>query len=301
MNLILPSNSKSPTVDAFLVFVHEAERLTTTPAPLPPVAEFRQFVTAAMPLIVPEIKSLLPRLADRAALADRWLVRHDLLSIAGSRLVENSYTELMEWALRPATHPASAQRRQQAWLKAVGLDESICGGSPCVPQTQLATDDGIPDLVLRFENFTVVVEAKTGSAEHAAPSQKPQTVAYEDSVRRTLELGAGHGVEVVFITPDRRDAKNPRAKLTTFVDFAFSLVAALDAEEMSADTRAAYAMLFTHFLSSPTTTASVPVRQVIDSVLAWSKQADWSADEAVFQRMDKLLQAVVVLIPEYAR
>ena len=253
-----------------------------------------------MPLLVPEIKSLLPRLADRAALADRWFIRHDLLSVAGNRLVEDSYTELMEWALRPATHPASAQRRQRAWLTAIGLEETVCGGSACVPQTQLATDDGIPDLVLRYEDATVVVEAKTGSAEHAAPSKKPQTVAYEDSVRRTLGLGAGHRVEVVFITPDRRDAKNPKAKLTTFVDFAFALVGALETEEMPADTRAAYAMLFTHFLSSPGTTASVPVREIIDSVLAWSQGPDWSADEAVFQRMDELLQAVEVLIPEDA-
>jgi hypothetical protein len=243
---------------------------------------------------------LMPRLAERAALAGRWIVRHDLLSVAGSRLVENSYTELMEWALRPATHPASAERRQRSWLRAVGLDDSICGSGACIPQTQLVTDDGIPDLVLRFENSTVVVEAKTWSAEHAAPSQKPQTVAYEGSVRRTLELDVDHRVEVVFITPSRREAKNQKAKATSFVDFAFALASALDREEMPADTRAAYAMLFTHFLSSPNTT-SVSGPEVIGSVLAWSTQPDWSSDEQILRRMDYLLQAIGILMPEEAR
>jgi hypothetical protein len=299
-NQILRTPSHTPTISAFSAFIHEAERIIVAPTSAPPVAEFQQFVTAAMPLIVAEIKCLLPWLAERAALADRWYVRHDLLSIAGSRLVENSYTELMEWALRPATHPPSAQRRQQSWLKAIGLDENICGEAACIPQTQLVTDDGIPDLVLQFERSTVVIEAKTGSLEHAAPSQKPQTIAYEESVPKTLKLTSDHKIEVVFITPDRREAKNPRAKVTTFIEFAFALASVLDDEQMPADARAAYAMLFTHFLTSPNTT-SVPVREVIDSILAWSKQPDWSADEKVLRRMDELLEAVEILIPEEAR
>jgi hypothetical protein len=60
--------------------------------------------------------SLAP-LAKNAALVERWVepVEHDLLAIA--RVVEeNSYTELLAWALRPGTHEPSARRRQQEWL-----------------------------------------------------------------------------------------------------------------------------------------------------------------------------------------
>ena len=279
-------------------FVRQAE-LVAIQHP-PPVIQFQHFVTAAMPLLVVEIKCLLPRLVDRASVAERWFVGHDLLSIAGRSLIENSYTELMAWALRPTTHLASALRRQQAWLNVIGLDENICGQEPCVPQTQLITDDGIPDLVLQFKNSTVVVEAKTGSAEHAAPSMKPQTIAYQESVPRTLNLASDHTVAIVFITPDGREAKNPQAKSTTFIEFAFALARVLDGEELPADTRAAYAMLFTHLLNSPKT-SGVSIQEIVGTIMAWSKQPDWSADERVLERMDDLLEAVEILIPEEAR
>ena len=151
--------AKSSSVSRTRELVPEFEQRKADGLPSPPVADFTRFVGAALPLVVLEIKSLLPRLSARVALAERWLVPHDLLFVAGFSFIENSYTALMKWALDPATHPPSARRRQRAWLRALGLDENVCGTTACVPKTQLVTHDGIPDLILRFENVIVVVEA----------------------------------------------------------------------------------------------------------------------------------------------
>jgi hypothetical protein len=263
-------------ITEFLKFVHESQKIAIRPTRPPPVDEFNHFIKLARPLLVEEIKNLLPRIAERAVLAERWLTPHDLLSVAGFSFVENSYTALMKWALDPDTHPASAHRRQRAWLKAVGLDENICGKTACVPAPQLGTDDGIPDLVLLFENATIVVEAKTGSAEHAVPSGEFQTVAYPEAVRRTLGLRPEQKIEVVFITPDRRKAASPTAKATTFVEFVYCIAGVFDREEMTAETqatRAAFGMLFTHFLTCATCTRE-PVRELVDRISEWSRLPD---------------------------
>jgi hypothetical protein len=287
-----------PTVSSeFMKFIREAAQSSISRAPAAPVAEFDHFVVEASRIVVAEIKSSLSQIAERAALASRWMVRHDLLDIAGFSFVENSYTELMAWALHPDTHPPSSHRRQQTWLKAMGLDERICGATECIPRTQLVTDDGIPDLVLQFENGVVIIETKTGSAEHAAPSGNPQTIAYPDAVRRQLNLPSNTQIQIVFITPNRRRAENENAKNTTFVEFVLPLAALLEKEDVPSDTRGAFAMLFTHFLSRAITN-QVPVRELVERLAVWSKRPDWSADEQVLARRNDLLAAVDILLPE---
>jgi hypothetical protein len=184
-----PSADNSTTLAKFFEFVKNAQMVVIRPpaiGPLP-MADFRSFIGGALPIVVSKIKCMMPRIAGRAELAQRWIVRHDLLQVANFGFVEDSWTELMAWALAPATHPETSVKRQKAWLKAMGLDEDICETVACIPQSQFVTDDGVPDLVLHFDKSTVVVEAKTGSAEHPAPSSKKwQTVAYRESVRRAL-------------------------------------------------------------------------------------------------------------------
>lgn len=129
----------SSTAVEFLDFIRHAERLVGSQAKSAPTAEFQRFITQAVPLVVANIKGHLPDLARRAALAARWLVRNDLLAVAGFGFVEDAYTELMAWALHPDTDPASAVDRQRAWLQSVGLDDPLCGDMSCVPQPQFIT------------------------------------------------------------------------------------------------------------------------------------------------------------------
>lgn len=73
---------------------------------------------------------------------------------------------------------------------------------------------------IRFPTFTVVVEAKTGSEEHPPPSGELQTLAYPEAVRYRLNLHPDHQLYIVFLTPERRPAANPKAILTTYYEFA---------------------------------------------------------------------------------
>jgi hypothetical protein len=196
------------------------------------------------------IEPLAPALAglrERVALLQPWLMPHDLLAIAGLDYAEDAYTELVAWALNPNTHPASAGRRQQAWLAHLKLPSEIALRSPTHPVTQLLTADGIPDLVLRYAEFVVVVEAKTVSDEHDTPSGAMQTLAYAAAVRTTLGLPASTPVYIVFLTPDRRQAANPDAVRTSYLDFVLAMAEALDPNELSQDLHAAFKMVLSHF------------------------------------------------------
>ncbi|HSZ59579.1 MAG TPA: hypothetical protein VK797_28305 [Tepidisphaeraceae bacterium] len=292
------SGAPSP-VSEFLKFVQETQHIVWHRSAGTPDAQFKEFIDAASPIVAKEIQELLPRIAERAQLTCRWLVRHDLIWEAGLSYVEDSYTSLMRWALDPRTHPASAAKRQRSWLESMGLDD-LCGDEPATPKAWERTDDGIPDLVMHFPGGILVVEAKTGSTEHAAPSGMPQTMAYPEAVRRELGLNREARIEIVFITPDRRAAANPDAKCTTFVEFAIALARALDIEEMHADTRAAYAMVVTHFLTCATPTA-VSARELLERVVAWSAQPDWTAPQRILERQVDLLAVSQILFSERLR
>jgi hypothetical protein len=286
---------KPQLIPSFLTFVTKSRAIIQNPAST--AYSFQRFIDKAMPLIFADIKQLLPQIIEGANLVARWLVEDDLLAVAGCRLVENAYTELMAWALNPDTHPASARQRQAAWLAVLGLDKSICDAGVCSPHTQVRTEDGSPDLVMQFEEITIGVEAKTGSAEHLTPSGKMQTVAYAESLREALDLRPEHTLKVVFITPDGRQASNDDAICTTYIAFVLALAGALDGHEIPPDTRTAFAIFFTHMLTCATS-LSIDVPDTVKRIRAWSTERDWCDNEQINQRWGLLLEAVKFLKPE---
>jgi len=252
---------------------------------------FQLFIDGALPQVFSDIKRVLPEIAERANLVARWLINDDLLAIAGCRFVEDAYTELLAWALSPDTHPPSAQRRQSAWLASLGLDSEICRRQTCTPRTQVHTEDGIPDLVMSYLAITVAVEAKTGTNEHLTPSGEMQTVAYVESLRKALDLSPEHPLRMVFLTTDGRKAANSEAMRATYVEFVLALAAALDGVALPADTRAAFAILFTHLLTCATNT-NTDVRRMVREIESWSEQDDWCEYRNIPQRYKTLLEAI---------
>jgi hypothetical protein len=234
-----------------------------------PVADFGSFIETARPLVAGPFRAAVEILAPRVAALSPWLIEHDLLAVARRTYDEDAYTELLAWAIAPRTHAPTALRRQAAWLRSMGLPEPI---SPTQPRTQVGTDDGIPDLVLDYDSFTVVVEAKTGSGEHETPgSGSMQTVSYPEAVRRRLDLSANKPVHLVFLTPDRREAANDDAVLTTYVDFALAMADALREEDLNPDLRALFKLVITHF-------ATCAVSAGVDAATLLQLGTWWIAD-----------------------
>lgn len=184
-----------------------------------------------------------PRPRALAEVADRWHQPHDLLHEAGFAFAEDRYTSLLAWALRPSTHPASAAARQATLLSffevvAVGL---------AVPETQFTTvTGGIPDMVLRWDDVVVIIEAKTGTSEHEVPGGGWQTVAYADAVRATLRLPDSLPILVGYLTPDGHSARSDTARRITFLALVERLARSLDGFSLDARTESAFAMLFSH-------------------------------------------------------
>ena len=281
---------------AFGHFISDATPIYERLISPPPTREFQLFVDDALPLVVAGLKKDLPALADRARLAVRWLVPDDLLAVAGLSYVENSYTELMAWALRPDTHPASALRRQRAWLESLEPKIELMALQATNPWTQVGTDDGIPDLILKFEHGVIIVEAKTSTFEHAAPSGETQTVAYEAAVRKKYYLVSTVPVYVVLISPNGQKAVNAEARNTSYVSFALALAEQLEAEELPPDTKAAYKMLVTHFLTCATS-STIPVREMVEAIVDWPD--DWQSDGRMpLDRLNILAVAMKCLLPE---
>lgn len=243
----MPATTRQITAK-FLTFVQRGrEILTQRAASRPQVESFRQFVEAAKPLLLPRLRSSLPILIQRAKCVHRWLVDKDILTVAGLSNQENSYTRLVAWMLAPQTHPPTAIRRQKAWLRRLGIVERIDLSSPASPRTQLLTDDGIPDLILEYPKDILVVEVKTKTVEHTAPSGVAQTLAYAESVPRRLALNETT-LHVVFLTPDGQLPENTAAIPTTFMAFVASLATEIAPEELPTDLRWTFSTVFTHLL-----------------------------------------------------
>lgn len=272
-------------INQFRQFIGLSEALLPTLRPPASESEFVQFIREATPLILEPIRASLEAVASKLTLMRRWLVSQDLLRIAGFSYAEDPYTELMAWALHPNTHPESALLRQRAWLSSFPFGAEIKFEQAATPQTQFWTDDGIPDLILKYETFVVIVEAKTGSVEHPTPSGTMQTNAYPDAVRRALELPESRPVYTVYVTPDRRKAMNREAFNATFVEFSLVLASQLDTIDLPTDLRAAYAMLFTHFI-----TCAIPpgidIRSSIQSADEWLSQLD--NEKLLIARMNEI-------------
>jgi hypothetical protein len=210
-------------------------------------AAFRRFAAAAVHILLANIQSRASELRRISRIVHRWRLEHDFIAAIGATHVENSYTRIVAWALKHDTHPATAVLRQRAWLESVGINRTIT--SPARLSLWLWTEDGIPDIVLRFDDFVVVVEAKTGTQEHATPSGRLQTEAYGPAV--VAELGVeGLPVETIYLTPDMSRGSNARARSASFFGFAVALTAALDPEAMPQDLRVMLGLILTHFVST---------------------------------------------------
>ena len=277
--------------DQFHRFIQLSQPLASTQQP---ESDFRRFIQESTRLIIGPDRTSLRVVDEKITTMCRWLVSHDLLRIARFSYVEDAYTELMAWALHPGTHPESGMRRQCAWLRSLPFGRELHFESPATPRTQFYTNDGIPDLILEYETFVVVVEAKTGAEEHAAPSGLLQTKAYPVSVKHALRLPDETSVYMVYITPDRRRASNPESISTSFVDFSLALASELDAISLPEDLRWAYAMLFTHFL-----TCAVPpgtdTPAIIHNANEWR---DHLGDDAFLgRRLNRITEAIQLFVP----
>ena len=235
------------TLPAFRQFLTAITRLR--PASVDHGERLAWFLAQVRPLVVKPTRIRWEALQPHLTALRPWLTDCDLLDRVVS--LEDSYTELISWSLRPATDPRSAEVRQRSWLASLGIDWR--NATPVEPQTRMLTEDGVPDLVLSFETHTVVVEVKTGSDEHLVPSGDFQTIAYPRAVRTKLGLSSQHPVHMVFLTPDCRAADNPEAICTSFAHFALVLAKALSEVELIDELRFAFAMLITQLAtcSSP--------------------------------------------------
>ncbi len=167
------------------------------------------------------------------------------------------------------------------------------------PETQVRTNDGVPDLVMRFGPHVLCVEAKTASAEHPAPaSGKAQTVAYPDAIRDTLRLSPEARVPVVFITLDGRPAANVEAVSATYAQFALAVVGGLEPFDVPRPIWATYAVLFTHLLGLSAAPGTDDLPALVNQVIDWSGQSGWDDAGQIYKRQAQLVSAIAMLIPE---
>ncbi|MCL4750449.1 MAG: hypothetical protein KJ015_09825 [Myxococcales bacterium] len=252
-------------MERFAAFVAEAQ----TVRPGLRCERFEDFVKLAGPMATRHLRRYVERSIPAAQLLRAWLVapEHDLLAVAGFRMVEDAYTELMAWAIDEDRGSELARRLQVRWLSDIGISHPAFSTlvRPLRVTTQLGTDDGVPDLVLSGEGMLVVVEAKTGSAEHTTPtSGRMQTEAYLDATRKKLGLSPDALGWTIFITPHRVPAASPDALPTTYIQFALSLASALADLEVSGALRLAYAMLITHLVDH-----AKPMNSDVRAVTTW--------------------------------
>ena len=229
--------------------------------PEPPEAEFRRFLEAARPLLRESISDRLKVLQDAMRCLSPWLLdkKFDLLRVAQLTWAEDPYTELVAWAIDPATHPEIGAACQRAWLLSLGITATI---DPLTPITQFSTDDGIPDLVLPYPELLVIVEAKTGTGEHPTPkSCKPQTVAYPDAVKRRLGRPNDFRTKTVYLTVDCTEAENGKAIRTCYFAFAVLLADTLTKLDMPDDLKSMYKLIISHF-ATQTAVFGVDVRNL---------------------------------------
>ena len=205
--------SSEQLVDRFKAFCEAAGPALECSQPKPPIQEFRSFVEAARPLLLETIRDQLGVIQEALQCLRPWLLedRFDLLRVARLTGAEDPYTELLAWAIDPATDSAIGAACQRDWLASLGITEAM-GLGAARPMTQFATDDGIPDMVLNYPDLLVVVEAKTGTAEHATPlSGEMQTHSYPAAVRRRIGRPSDFSTTTVFLTLDGSEATNGEA------------------------------------------------------------------------------------------
>lgn len=257
----------------FASFVTRAGELAPRPDASRVPDEFREFVARATPLVVARVARQLDMWGRRIEALRRVRLRHDLLDVARVTGDELAYTEMLRWLLSVETHAPSALRRQRALLGEVRR----CGASfdpdllreACEPQTNFAiAGHGIVDLVLAAPRFVLAVETKTGTEEHETPAGTPQTVSYEEGLRRSLQLTADTPIAVVLLAPERRTPENPRATAMTFLDVAGAFAEAFDDLDLDAETAWALRAVLTHLVDHATTISATRMRRGLDAAAA---------------------------------
>jgi hypothetical protein len=287
----------SAQFEVFVARSIECLRTSRLSATMPdPSAAFEEFVESAWPLVATEVRRRCSRSAGALASVVPWLLPDgwDLLRIAGFAFVEDAYTELLAWTLNPETHPPTALRRQNAWLSSFRFQPKPRAARAVTPITQLRTDGGIPDLVLRYDDFVLVVEAKTGTEEHETSTGELQTLAYVPAVRRRLAVPDAVPLKVVFLTPDGRAAANPAAVSATYADFVAAFAREMRPAEFPEDLRTLLGLVLTHLI----TCAGIASLNVtaIRHAAEWSADLSWTEDrEIAIRRMlaiDEVLDAL---------
>jgi hypothetical protein len=248
------------TLDAFKEFVERVERARVLGAGLPAVHDeradrFRTFSKGALAILETTLEASRNDLHIAARPAARWIGKHDLLALGGLSLVENAYTRLLDWALEPKTHEPTALGRQRAWLAHTGIQRTIRTAG--APLRFLRTSDGVPDLVLRYPEFAVVVEAKTVTSEHLTPGGSFQSHSYGPAVAVALGLPAD-AVETVFLTLDRALPENAAARPVSHLGSFLAIASAFGDMPLPGDIDAGFRTILTHFAA----TADRPMRDL---------------------------------------
>lgn len=242
-----PEVHRDVTLARFRAFVGSAQQQVAGPSP---VSSFAAFTESAATVLAAEASDLLDELRQSLEIVAPWLLPHDALAIAGVTHSEDPYTELLAWLLGEAAHPASVAARQRHFLMIAAPELLAQVTLPGEVRTQVTTDDGIPDLVIQFDQGLLIVEAKTGTGEHPTPSGTPQTLAYPEAVRRAFGLGANTPVSVAFLTLDGALPANPRAVSVTWAGSALAVCRSLHDTDLPGRARTTFAVVLNHLLTA---------------------------------------------------
>lgn len=287
----------SPLCSSFEAFATEARRMLDVPVSRVDddvLAEFDAFASVAGTLLYRSAVDYVRWLSEAVRPLEPCLEPIDVLELSGITGDENKYTRLLAWLLYPTEHPEFAATCQRAWLGHVLQGFTPDGAA--IPQPQLVTDDGIPDLVLRYGDVPVVVEAKTGTSEHPTPgSRSMQTIAYPAAVLRKFELPPGGPSHVIFLTPDRRRAANEDARPVSYLETALVLARAVDAATVPERVRQAYRAVLGHF-AAHALPPGLDLADVLAAVRAWRATGD--SDHAAIGRYARALNECADILPK---
>ncbi len=254
----------------FRSFIDRAKSLGTRSVVERPDVAFRRFIARAEEVLIAPLQRDAKALRQQLELLRPWLLpqRLDLFEVAGLTYDENAYTELIRWALCPEINSYSAGQCQKAWLRRLGVpaEDPFHAGEV---STQLVTKDGIPDLIIRFKQHVIVVEAKTGTAEHVTPLGKMQTESYPIAVRAALSLPASTRVYVILLTPDRVAGHSSAAIAASYFELALALAEGAAASQLNPPTRSAYTQIISH-LAVRAIPVGVSIPRLADSLGSWT-------------------------------
>jgi len=208
---------------------------------------FTEFVSAARSLIVAPLQNEIKSHQHEIENLIEWMDPHDVLSVAGVTDQENPYSDLFAWSLDP-TMCRGAQDRQREWLLMLGLIGSDDNFSPATPIREYPIANGRVDLLLDYDDFTVLIEAKTVSTEHFI-SGNPQTEYYPSNLRK-LPRFQNKNISIVFLTTSGQKGKSQSAINTTFGEYAQLLCQKFNPNDYEQSESRPLSVLITHFVNS---------------------------------------------------